>query len=148
MGLPAQVNGAGGATRFANGDWRDLGLAMPVIDAMVREVGDVATVASSFVELCERAVEHYPVETFAAQTLTILKRQSGTPAGWGRSGIPGRLAGLVQEFAEHARPLSPTLKMDLLRILDLLVDMGDRRAAALQASELFRDAHLPVGPGR
>jgi hypothetical protein len=30
----------------------------------------------------------------------------------------------------------------MLRILDLLVDMGDRRAAALQTSEIFKDVRL------
>jgi hypothetical protein len=32
-----------------------------------------------------------------------------------------------------------------LRILDILVDMGDRRAAALQTSEIFKDVR-PGGP--
>jgi hypothetical protein len=37
-------------------------------------------------------------------------------------------------------PLEPGQK--LLRILDLLVDMGDRRSAALQLSESFREIQV------
>ena len=32
-----------------------------------------------------------------------------------------------------------TLAQKFLRVLDLLVDMGDRRSAALQLSETFRE---------
>jgi len=30
----------------------------------------------------------------------------------------------------------------MLRVLDRLVDMGDRRSAALQTSEIFKDVRL------
>jgi hypothetical protein len=32
----------------------------------------------------------------------------------------------------------------MLRILDRFVDMGDRRSAALQSSEVFKDVRLDV----
>ncbi|MGJ3262396.1 MAG: hypothetical protein ACFE0R_04090 [Salinarimonas sp.] len=57
--------------------------------------------------------------------------------------IPARIAGLVQHLADRETPMPPALAQTLLRILDLLVDMGDRRSAALQASEAFRE--VPVG---
>jgi hypothetical protein len=39
-------------------------------------------------------------------------------------------------------PLPPALAQAMLRILDKLVDMGDRRSAALQLSEIFKDVRL------
>jgi hypothetical protein len=35
--------------------------------------------------------------------------------------------------------MKPELGQTLLRILDILVDMGDRRSAALQISDSFRE---------
>jgi hypothetical protein len=43
-------------------------------------------------------------------------------------------------------PLPAVLAQAMLRILDRLVDMGDRRSAALQASELFRNQAFRVAP--
>jgi hypothetical protein len=39
-------------------------------------------------------------------------------------------------------PMPLALGQKLLRILDLLVDMGDRRSAALQLSESFREIKI------
>jgi hypothetical protein len=50
---------------------------------------------------------------------------------------------LVQRFANRDAPMALALAQKFLRILDLLVDMGDRRSAALQLSEAFREIRLP-----
>lgn len=62
--------------------------------------------------------------------------------GWHRTLIPARIASLVQHFADRDTPMAPKLGQKLLRILDLLVDMGDRRSAALQLSESFREIKI------
>lgn len=61
--------------------------------------------------------------------------------GTGHS-FPLALASLVQHFADRDTPMAPKLGQKLLRILDLLVDMGDRRSAALQLSESFREIKI------
>lgn len=38
------------------------------------------------------------------------------------------------------------LALKLLQILDLLVDLGDRRSAALQQGEIFREIQLTPQP--
>jgi hypothetical protein len=48
------------------------------------------------------------------------------------------VATLVQHFADREAPMELNLARNFLRILDLLVDIGDRRSAALQLSETFR----------
>jgi hypothetical protein len=53
----------------------------------------------------------------------------------------------VQDVADHASPLELGLGQKLLRILDLLVDQGDRRSAALQIGPTFRDLRLPTAKG-
>ena len=40
------------------------------------------------------------------------------------------------------RPLPTEMARALLRALDALVDMGDRRASAIQTSEVFKDVRL------
>ena len=137
-----QVEHAGGAARFANGDWREVRQVFPVIDPLVRAVGDVPGVTLSYLTLCERAVDHYPAADFVGQIAAILDRQPGIPAGWRGSTIPGRIAALVQALAERAQPLPSPLHRSMLLVLDRLVEMGDRRSAALQASEIFRNVVL------
>jgi len=137
--LFVQVDKASGAARFANGDWKDVGLILPLIDKFVKSVGQVPNVMSAFLTLCERSVEHYPMQAFVEQCETVLAKDIGTPLGWRGTTLPGRLAALIYEFAERARPLDQGLAQRMLRILDRLVDMGDRRSAALQTSELFKE---------
>ena len=97
---------------------------------------------SRFLTLCERSIEHYPVEIFVEQVTCILSKDSDIPAGWRGSTIPLRIASLVQAFAEREHPLERQLAQDMLWILDWLVDMGVRRAAELQISEPFKDVRV------
>ena len=131
-----------GAVRFANGDWHDIGLVLPTIDPFIRAVGDIPAVTNNFLRLCERANEFYPASLFAEQMTAILAQQNGTPAGWHHSTIPSRIAAVVQLLAEEAHPLPASLARSLLMILDRLVDMGDRRSAALQISPIFKDVRF------
>jgi hypothetical protein len=127
------------SSRFANGDWRDINAIMPVVDPFVRAVGDVPLVTGSFLTLCESAVEHYPPNAFVDQIDVILNKQVGVPLGWYGTTIQGRIAALVHSLAERSQPLPLQLAQSMLRILDRLVDMGDRRSAALQTSEIFKN---------
>jgi hypothetical protein len=140
--LFVSIGYAGGAARYANRDWREIGAILPVADRFVREVGDVPDVMSSFLTLCERAAEHYPAAAFVAQVTAAMNRQERTPVGWRNSTLPGRIAGLIHALAEREQPLERALAQDMLRVLDRLVDMGDRRSAALQTSETFNDVRL------
>ena len=136
------VEFAGGAMRFANRDWREIGAILPIVDGPVREVGDIPDVISGFLTLCERAVEHYPAAIFVQQVTAAMALQDRTPIGWRNSTIPSRIAGLIHTFAEREQPLPQELAQAMLRVLDRLVDMGDRRSAALQTSEIFKDVRL------
>ncbi len=136
------VEYAGGSARFANRDWREIGKVLPVVDPFVRAVGDIPYVASNFLTLCERAIEYYPVDAFVSQITQILENQPATPIGWRNSSIPARIAALVHSIAERTQPLPAELAQRMLRILDRLVDMGDRRSAALQISEIFKDIRV------
>ena len=108
--------------------------------------GAIPVVMRSFLTLCERAVKHYPGNQFIEEILDVLKKNSATPPGWRDGFIPARIAALVHEFGERTQPLPHSLAQDMLQVLDLLVDMGDRRAAALQTSEIFKEFRLtPTG---
>ena len=97
---------------------------------------------NSFLDLCERAKQTYPAETFADQVLAIVADETQRLRGWGGTVLAARIAGLVQSIADRETPMPTRLAQKLLRILDLLVDMGDRRSAALQLSESFREVTL------
>jgi hypothetical protein len=143
--LFVQVKNAPGATRFANGDWHEVGLVLPIIDRIVRGVGQVPTVMAAFLSLCERSLDYYPGENFVDQVAAVLGKQEGVPPGWRGTTMAGRVAALIYEFAERQTSLSLDLAQRMLRVLDSLVDMGDRRSAALQTSELFREVRVKNG---
>jgi len=129
---------AGGASRFANGDWHEFGVISPIIEKMTREVGDVPIVGQSFLIACERALPFVSANWFAELALSMVN-DHGRPSGWRSWSLEGRLASVVQMVAEQRHPLAEDVAKALLRTLDALVDMGDRRAAALQISEIFKD---------
>lgn len=136
-----RVERADDAARFANGRWEDLPRIMPLVDRMVRVAGWVPYVARQFVTLVERAGAAYPADTFADQVLALIV-DGNLPTAWKGTSVPASIAALVQENADRLHPLSPALARKLLHVLDALVDLGDRRSAALQQSESFRGVRL------
>ena len=58
------------------------------------------------------------------------------PMGWKGTSNSGRIAGLIQHFASRETPMPRQLGLKLLSVLDLLVDISDRRSAALELSEV------------
>lgn len=131
------------AARYVNGDWSEISRILPLIDRFVRAGGWAASVMGPFLTLCERAKANYPAEAFADQVLSIIGNRPANLMGWHGTFIPARIAELVQHFAHRDTPMKLALAQKFLRILDMLVDMGDRRSAALQLSEAFREVRLP-----
>jgi len=130
------------AARYVNGDWSEIDRILPLIDRFVRAGGWTASVMGPFLTLCERAKAIYPAEAFAAQILAVIGDGTKQLKGWQHLSIPARIAGLVQYFADRDAPMPLHLAQMFLRILDLLVDMGDRRSAALQLGEAFREIRV------
>lgn len=131
------------AARYVNGNWSEINLVMPLINRFINAGGWAASVMEPFLTLCERAKEYYPAEVFANQILLIIGEASDNLKGWHGTFIPARIAELVQHFAHRDAPMKLVLAQKFLRILDMLVDMGDRRSAALQLGETFREVRLP-----
>ena len=127
------------ATRYVNGDWADIHFILPIVDRFVKHAGWAATVMNQFLLLCERARSAYPAAKFADQILAVIGSGQVPLKGWHGTVLPGRIADLVQHLAERDAPMSPDVAQQLLRVLDLLVDMGDRCSAALQLTENFRE---------
>ncbi len=133
------------AARYVNGDWSEINRILPLIDRFVRAGGWTASVMEPFLTLCERAKANYPAEVFADQVLAVISDGLDNLEGWRGTFIPARIAELVQYFAHRDASMTLTLAQKFLRILDMLVDMGDRRSAALQLGEAFREIRLSIG---
>lgn len=131
------------AARYVNGDWSEISRILPLINRFIRAGGWAASVMDPFLTLCERARTNYPAEAFADQVLTIIGDGPDNLKGWQGTFIQARIAEIVQHFAHRDTPMKLALAQKFLRILDMLVDMGDRRSAALQLSEAFREIRLP-----
>lgn len=137
------VESADLAARYVNGDWSEINRILPLIDRFVRAGGWAASVMGPYLTLCERARANYPAEAFADQVLAIIGDGPDNLKGWHGTFTPARIAELVQHFAHRDTPMALALAQKFLRILDMLVDMGDRRSAALQLGEAFREIRLP-----
>lgn len=95
-----------------------------------------------FLTLAERARENFPADVFAEAILAALSAKTDPGARWRGTMIAARIASRVQDIADRSSPLPLALGQKLLRILDTLVDQGDRRSAALQISPAFRDLRV------
>jgi hypothetical protein len=95
-----------------------------------------------FLTLAERARDHFPAEAFADAILAALTATADPGTRWRGTQIAARIATRVQDFTDRAAPLDLALGQKFLRTLDLLVDQGDRRSAALQIGPAFRDLRL------
>lgn len=132
------------ARRFSNGDWSDIAVILPTVDRFVRTVGWAPTVMEDFLTLAERARDHFPADAFADAILAALSARADPGARWRGTMIAARIASRVQDIADRSSPLPLALGQKLLRILDTLVDQGDRRSAALQVSPAFRDLRVSL----
>lgn len=137
-----QIVDAKGAARFANGDWSDIESVLQLTDPILETNGQNPAVVDAFLTRCERAFDQYPIDHFVTQLKSVLGNGEGKPVGWGRTRLPARLAGLIQRFSERVQPLPHETAVELLAALDRLVDMGDRRASAVQISEVFKDVRI------
>jgi hypothetical protein len=126
------------AARFANGDWSQIESIMPIIDRMVRKVGWSSFVMGKFLELCERAGRAYPISKFGPQANAALEAIGNSEEGWTGTMLPAQIAGVVQRQADWNFPLQVEDAQELLKVLDALIDLGDRRSAALEQTEAFR----------
>jgi hypothetical protein len=129
---------APGAARYANGDWSQIETIIPLIDRMVRQVGWSSFVMDKFLVLCERAGQAYPISRFGQQANAALAAIGNAEEGWTGTMLPARMAGIVQRQADWNFPLKLQDAQELLIVLDALIDLGDRRSAALEQTEAFR----------
>ena len=121
-----------------NGDWSRIDAVLPIIDRMVRNVGWSSFVMGKFLDLCERAGRTYPISEFGQQANAALAAISNAKEGWTGTMLPARMAGVVQRQADWNFPLKLSDAQGLLKVLDALIDLGDRRSAALEQTEAFK----------
>jgi hypothetical protein len=129
---------APGSARFANGDWSQIDRVMPIIDRIVRHIGWSSFVMAKFLDLCQRSGRAYPIAMFGSQANAALSAVGNAEEGWIGTMLPARMAGVVQRQADWNFPLRLQDAQELLKVLDALIDLGDRRSAALEQTEAFR----------
>ena len=133
---------APGAARFANGEWSQIGIVMPVVTRLVTGTGWSSYVMQEFLTLCERADITYPLDAFATQANAVLGSIDNAKGSWVGTTLPARTAATVQRLADANFPLRTDQAQALLTVLDALIDLGDRRSVALEQAEAFRGVQL------
>lgn len=142
--LVISVEHAKGAARYVNGDWSDIRLIMPMVTSLVTDTGWSAYVMSKFLLLCERAGIAYPIDDFIIQATAILTKIERSKGSWVGTSLPARTAATVQRLAEANYPLRSDQAQGLLRVLDALIDLGDRRSSALAQTEAFKGVQIAM----
>ncbi|MGJ0508830.1 MAG: hypothetical protein ACR652_17225 [Methylocystis sp.] len=127
-----------GAARFANGDWSAIAVIVPLVTKLVKATGWSTFVMQNFLTLCERAAASYPIDAFIEQATAALDSVEYAKGSWVGTLLPARLAATIQRLAESNYPLEVNRARGLLKLLDRLIDLGDRRSAALEQDEAFR----------
>ncbi len=133
---------APGAARFANGEWSQIGIVMPMVTQLVTGTGWSSYVMHKFLTLCERAGSAYPLDAFAVQANAILGSIANAKGSWAGTVLPARTAAMVQSLADANFPLRADQAQELLKVLDALIELGDRRSVALEQAEAFRGVQL------
>jgi hypothetical protein len=128
------------AARFANGDWSEIRILQPLLRNILSACGDLPTVLSGYLSVVERSLEVYPFQDFLEEVGLIPSSSWTTRTLWMSNLNASRIAALIQRLAEKQQFLSQDNLTHAARLLDRLVDVGDRRSAALQVSELFSTA--------
>ena len=111
---------------------------MPLVTQLVTSIGWSTYVMGKFLTLCERAGVAYPLDDFIKQTSAVLTSIANAKGAWVGTSLPARTAGIIQRLADANYPLRVDQAQGLLKLLDALIDLGDRRSAALQQTEAFR----------
>jgi hypothetical protein len=133
---------APGAARFANGDWSQISMVTPIVTRLVTATGWSTYVMQNYLTLCERAGLAYPLDAFADQANAVLGSLSNARGSWAGTTLPARTAATVQRLADANFPLRADHAQGLLRVLDALIDLGDRRSTALEQGEGFRGVQM------
>lgn len=136
--LLVNVAQADGARRFANGNWSEIATVIPSLEKLFQSIASVTGGLLYFLNLAERSIDRYPADALADTLTNFLVAQENKPAAMRSISAPERMAAIVQTLATREHPLSENLRAKLLKLLDMLVELGDRRSAALLGSESFK----------
>lgn len=129
---------APGAARFANGDWSQIAMIILLVTRLVTTTGWSVFVMEKFLTLCERAGTSYPLDAFSQQATVVLSLLANAKGSWAGTSLPARIAATVQRLADANYPLRVNQAQGLLKVLDALIDLGDRRSASLEQTEAFK----------
>ena len=109
---------------------------------LVTATGWSSYVMEKFLTLCERADIAYPLDAFAAQANAVLGSIANAKGSWSGTTLPARTAATVQRIADANFRLRADQAQELLKVLDALIDLGDRRSVALEQAEAFRGVQM------
>jgi hypothetical protein len=128
---------AGGTKRFANNDWSELPTVMPLIQDTLAGFGDIAWVIDEWLTLVERSLESYDPQHFLSQTEEAISRAQKS---WRDTTICAKISSVLQLFIDRKLIRTREDSQRVLAILDYLINQGDRRAAAIQTDQVFRQS--------
>lgn len=123
------------ASRFVNGDWSEIDIILPLVNKYVRAAGWTEYIIHLFLKLCERSIQNYPSHLYADQILGLIS--SGETLNWNEH-IYQMISNIIQIFIDKEQSMPIEFRQKFLKIIDWLVDHGDRTSAALQQTKFFQ----------
>ena len=132
------VTDAPNSARFSNGQWEDVHMFSQNISKLMSVGGWSPFVMGQYLEMCERAGVSQPLDAFCDDILSAVNIVLDRPELWSGTFLTAKISSRVQHYARILHPLSIDDRTRLLQVLDSMIDLGDRRAVALEQSEVFR----------
>ena len=96
-----------------------------------------ADVMSSFLLLCEHVGTAYRIDDFITQASAVLGQIENAKGNWLGTSLAARTTATVQRLADANFRLCADQGKIFCASLDALIDLGDRRSAALEQTEAF-----------
>jgi hypothetical protein len=97
---------------------------------------------SSFLLLCEHVGTAYRIDDFITQASAVLRQIENAKGNWLGTGLAARTAATVQRLADANFRLCADQGKIFCASLDALIDLGDRRSAALEQTEVFKSVQV------
>ena len=126
------------SARFANNDWSEVNIIIPLVEKLVLRVGWMPTVMFFFLQLCKKSKDFFPVETVISLLSHVFSTNEDLLVIWAGKKFPSSISEILSYYIEKNENIDDLSKKTLLGILDTLIELGDSNSVSLQNSSFFK----------
>lgn len=126
------------SARFANNDWSEVNIIIPLVEKLVLRVGWMPTIMFFFLQLCKKSKDFFPVETVISLLSHVFSTNEDLLVIWAGKKFPSSISEILSYYIEKNENIDDLSKKTLLGILDTLIELGDSNSVSLRNSSFFK----------